>query len=826
MSDVPESRAAGDLSVVDAWRLLVKPVPSRPAASYVGIVAIIVLLNLSAIATIVAAAVPDPTVAAVFGLLHTAVIPGALLAFALVPSDEVDVAEWLVLAFGFGIMLLIVGGLSLALLPVRFGPISVFGWTAIVTLAVSAFAFRRGMSWKPPSAGSRAGWVCALLVAVFAAGLRLPGLGYSEFQGDETEVILRATGVVQDLPDALFYHGKGPGEIVVVAIQYGLRGALAEGTARLPFALVGVGGAVAFYLVARRLVGTPGAVAAGLLIAANGYFLAFSRITQYQSVVLLLGTLGLWCALRWSQGGRAVWPPLAGALVATATLAHYDAIFVLPPIALLAVRRLGWRGLFDHTALSPWFRAIQIGAVILALFFVPYLDNPLFGLASGRIGDRVGAGFPHNNLPSILASATLYLGTVFPALVLATIVFGLVAFALRRAGTPAASTWMLAFAWVLVPLLFYACVARKPGTHIHVATSGLMLMAGAGIASLWSAFGPNAVGRAARIGVAACFVAGLGPVTTYLVPVYLQTTAEIVRENKVGSLPLAWKPPGGLPTKERFGFPYQAGWKTVGAMFADGTLTGSYDSNEQPQVTYWYTRGVWRCSVDPRYYLIAENVQDEIETPKRTIDSEYHPIGTVTVAGEPKLRVFERGRAAGARPTTWPAEEWADRFNRQVSRPTFDPGPWARGVVARESVAVGRSFGEDVDLLGYQVYAEDARPGGVVRADLFWLPQVSSRAQHRIDVQLGDDARIGDASGPACDKTGDDQDWSAGRPFAQRVSIPIAAGAAPGSYPLLVSVSRVGAGGGVLAPAGTVPGESPLLEIGRIEVSGGSGPAR
>ena len=166
-------------------------------------------------------------------------------------------------------------------------------------------------------------------------------------------------------------------------------------------------------------------------------------------------------------------------------------------------------------------------------------------------------------------------------------------------------------------------------------------------------------------------VAGLGPVTTYLVPVYLQTTAEIVRENKVGSLPLAWKPPGGLPTKERFGFPYQAGWKTVGAMFADGTLTGSYDSNEQPQVTYWYTRGAWRCSIDPRYYLIAENVQDEIETPRRTIGSEYHQVGTVTVAGEPKLRVFERGPAAGARPTTWLAEEWSDRFDRQVSRPAF-----------------------------------------------------------------------------------------------------------------------------------------------------------
>ena len=64
MSDAPESRGASDRSVLDAWRLLAKPVPSRPAASYVGIVAIIVLLNLSAISAIVAAALPEPTVAA------------------------------------------------------------------------------------------------------------------------------------------------------------------------------------------------------------------------------------------------------------------------------------------------------------------------------------------------------------------------------------------------------------------------------------------------------------------------------------------------------------------------------------------------------------------------------------------------------------------------------------------------------------------------------------------------------------------------------------------------------------------------------------------
>ena len=80
-------------------------------------------------------------------------------------------------------------------------------------------------------------------------------------------------------------------------------------------------------------------------------------------------------------------------------------------------------------------------------------------------------------------------------------------------------------------------------------------------------------------------------------------------------------------------------------------------------------------------------------------------------------------------------------------------------------------------------------------------------------------------AGPACDKTGDDQDWSADQPFTQRVSIPIAAGAAPGSYPLLVSVSRLAGGGGPLVPTGGPATGERLLEIGRVEVLAGSGRA-
>src|SRR6266496_3243840 len=83
MTDAPESRATGDLSVLEAWRLLARPAPTRRATSYAGLLALIALLNLNAIAVIVAASVPDPSLAVVAVLLSTAIIPGALLAFAL-----------------------------------------------------------------------------------------------------------------------------------------------------------------------------------------------------------------------------------------------------------------------------------------------------------------------------------------------------------------------------------------------------------------------------------------------------------------------------------------------------------------------------------------------------------------------------------------------------------------------------------------------------------------------------------------------------------------------------------------------------------------------
>src|SRR4051794_35318633 len=75
MTDAPDSPATGDLSVLDAWRVLAKPAPTLRARSYVALLAIIVLLNLSAIAVLVAASVTDLSLAMAVFLLHTTIIP-------------------------------------------------------------------------------------------------------------------------------------------------------------------------------------------------------------------------------------------------------------------------------------------------------------------------------------------------------------------------------------------------------------------------------------------------------------------------------------------------------------------------------------------------------------------------------------------------------------------------------------------------------------------------------------------------------------------------------------------------------------------------------
>lgn len=246
----------------------------------------------------------------------------------------------------------------------------------------------------------RTGVVGLICVLVLAAAFRLPRLHYSEFQGDEAIVMLKAAAVIQGREDVLFRHKKGPAEILIPTALLALGGRLPEAWARLPFALAGLGGLGLVYLLGREMTSQKAGLWAALFSALNGYLVAFSRIVQYQSLVFLLSALALWCGYRFARaraqaGGYLV---LAGLFTGVGLLAHYDAVFILPPLGYLVWHRWRRSGQVRGAVLRAVLLSLAVLVVILLSFYLPFVLHPHFEAARSYIAARTGGRPPYLNL--------------------------------------------------------------------------------------------------------------------------------------------------------------------------------------------------------------------------------------------------------------------------------------------------------------------------------------------------------------------------------------------------------------------------------------------
>src|SRR5205823_114545 len=128
---------------------------------------------------------------------------------------------------------------------------------------------------------------------------------------------------------------------------------------------------------ARALFDGRAALAAALLLAVNGYFVAFGRILQYDSLAFFLGTVGLLCCWRFGRDDRpaTAWAILGALLLASAVLVALGAIFFGLPALLLA-----WPGFGRH------YRSWRV-LLAWAWPVVPGLLAILLVLGVGGVGD-------------------------------------------------------------------------------------------------------------------------------------------------------------------------------------------------------------------------------------------------------------------------------------------------------------------------------------------------------------------------------------------------------------------------------------------------------
>ncbi len=771
----------------------------------------------------------------------TVLLPGLLLARCLTASaPPLDRPTYLVYALGSGYAV----ALLLTLL-ISYLPGAVPGWGLLfafdgLSLGLGWWLYRRlpRHATQSASAPSTRFIVGLTAIVIFAGLLRLLNLGYAEFLTDEARVILRAVAVSQGNEDVLFLHRKGPAEILLPALHVGIAGTIDEAAARLPFALANLTGLAALGLLGWRLSGSVGGISAALLLALNGYLIGFARFVQFQSLVFLFTVLVvLILAEQWRVGrilpGRFA---LAGLFSGAALLAHYDGGSMVVPALILAVwlgwRSREWRGWLRHLLLA--------GAVALAtvlLFYGRFLLHPNFQATYSYLVDQrlvADRPFPFNNLADFYARSSVYNTSIYLWLLIALSLVGLVLTLRRgwggRLGTPLGialalligyscwqPTWLhfsgrdlillpfvaallligvaprlelgeriswLWFGSLLIATLF---LMAYPRTHVYIFLAPWALVCGGVVATIATRLQQTFGERPAQwmgAGATAALILLVGGHSYWY---FAHAEAEALRTGEMPP-PLANQPE--RPTIDAlYGFPLANGWKTVGALYEAGIIRGPYETNQRDDlVSGWYTHLQPRCATSAQWYFAVNTVEfwsshRQPSAESLAVDG-YHPWGIVTVDQQPRMTIYARGVEPPSTPQQFALETFAAHFdqfaptNLALTYPVVEP-PIPNPIHA--------NLGDQVWLEGYEIhYAEPLLPGDSFTLTLYWRAQRGGLPAYKVFNQAfyGDGVMVAQQDSiPVCNRrptTG----WYPGELIVDQYTIPVAADAPPGAYPL------------------------------------------
>lgn len=658
-------------------------------------------------------------------------LPGILLMLFVFPRER-DLLTRIFLGICGGLVLP-----ALLLLALQSIPGSLSGWWVVlicdgVSLILVWLLLRQHVAMPVETRPHpRAAMLALGVIVLLGAILRLRFLGNAEFQGDEARALLMAVGTFHGQDGILLTHTKGPVEVLLPLGPLVVTGQINEWVARLPFALAGVGTILGSYVLAHAMfssenesdTGSYVGLIAAAIVALNGFLIAFSRIVQYQSVLVLMMLGALWCCWRFYTG---VQQPrryliIAAVLAAVGLLAHYDGVFVLPALVWLTLRGCWLRGwhITQWTSVLAW--PLLVGAVLVGSFYIPFVLNEHFNQTLRYLAGRVGQDDVHsvlyNQLTTYHEVATVY-NTTFQVyslsgiLALACVVwlchylrprligysaalllltgcaimlrspevmdfntgqsswaiamFGVPLVALALApSTPAALRTLVI--WFACPFIAESFLIISPNTHFYTMETAAALLAGLALVQLsqWLYMRLRWLAGVPALGISMILLLAI----PYVYIVFVRQMPEY-RRAFPGARPAIYQASYGdkLPDIGYFGFAHRSGWKVIGELYGQGLLQGSYMSNEEELITSWYTHGAVRNERNPDYYFVATTPNDPIWISNKKIRQSYHLFGTVTVDSSKKISIYSL-KPVSHQPYVFNLDMYRDPFDQQLIAP-------------------------------------------------------------------------------------------------------------------------------------------------------------
>lgn len=508
-----------------------------------------------------------------------------------------------------------------------------------------------------------------LIVATVSVVLRFVNLGYSDFQGDEIKA-LYLPSENQTFFTFVMDQRKGPVQFFITYLLKFIDPAYNnQFLLRFPFALAGFISVIYFYKFVEIHFGKKIAFYSSLFFSTNGFLVAFSRIIQYQSFVILFMMLCLYFLSLASKSDKyKVKGIYLGFMFwALSLLSHYDGIFIFPMVIFLLYRWMKSKNLLNKSKIKTFVLSSTASSLLVLSFYVPFIlsvSNSTKEYWAGRISGSVSEKVSSSQY-LFTAYHPIYVVHVYTALLILGLFFiflGLFSTklleikklpGLLRNFLTHSTDLMTNFQteklkvisfmlWLGVSVSFYEWYVYIPGTHIYTYMIPLFVVLSLGLVTLESVvfkiFEFQLVKAFNFIGVLVIFLF----LSAQSYAVYVDHYREYPWEEENF---LIWRFPKPNPSYHlsMFGFPYYRDWEGIRNFVESHPDLKAYSTNENRSISRYYIN-LPKNADKAGFYVYVKAPQSYIEEilNDKVIywAGKYNPEYTLTRYGRDMVRVY------------------------------------------------------------------------------------------------------------------------------------------------------------------------------------------
>jgi hypothetical protein len=508
-----------------------------------------------------------------------------------------------------------------------------------------------------------------ILVVFLCSILRIVNLGYSNYQGDEIKALFLP------LPGQSFFQfimdqRKGPVQFVItLLVKWADPTYSNQFIVRLPFAIAVILAVYFFYKFVELHFGKKVAFYASLFFSTNGFLVAFSRIAQYQSFVILFMMASVYyLSLAVTDKRYYIKGLYIGLLCwAVSLLSHYDGVFIFPFVTYLLVLWFKNKEVSNKIKVKHFFISGFLSAVILLSFYIPfvlslsvetkdYWANRITGAVSEKLSSSKYLFSVYQPIYVIhIYTILAFLGVVF-------VLLGLTSeHVLKIKNLPNAiksffthstehmqriqtSPWRIysLFIWLLISVWFFEVYVAIPGTHIYCYLVPCFILLAYGLITLESL-----VFKIFEYKIM-MFLNSIGLVVLFTF-IFLQSywlfvdhSVEYPWQTKKF---LVWQFPNtsGSYHTSLFGFPYFRDWEGIRDFVNAFPEITAYTTNERKPISRYYVT-IPSDEDLAGFFIYVRNPQsfeNNIISEKAAYwVSKYQPVHTLTKNGTDLVRIY------------------------------------------------------------------------------------------------------------------------------------------------------------------------------------------